>query len=131
MLRRMSTKYIAAILIAVLTLTTLVLPAVAAAWYWISVSPGSTYVPAYAPNVWWDLYFGYRTGCPDTDMKWAVIYGDGDSYQSPAWYNACSLVVHFHDYPPTSSGYTWNPAWYVGQSGTLTYYMFATSVHTY
>jgi len=128
MFKQVFIKRIVCILVVSLTLTTLVTPVVAA-WYWLTVDPGNASVPASAPNVLWNLYMGKASGCPETDMKWAVIFGDGSSFQSSAWYRACRPVWHFHDYPPY--GYSWNPTWYVGQSNTPTYYMFSTSVTTY
>ncbi len=108
-------------LLAIIMATLIVLP-VLAFTIWISVDPGDQTVTSNLPV--WTVYMGKAPGCPETDLKFKVYYGDGYS-ATRTNINACSPWGEGHYF--SVGNFTQN--WYVGQGSSTFSYRISTYVH--
>lgn len=115
-------------IVLVTLLSAVIVTPVMAASYWLSALPSRRYVPSSNPWAWWGAYCGKESGCPETDMKIYLKYGDGYSTKV---YNLHACVGYWfgHTFPPVLT--TWRQLWYTGSGGSPWYYMIDTHVTVY
>ncbi len=119
-------KFIFTILFVFLLAAVTIIPV--AASYWMSVDPGEMYLYYIDTDANWLVFMGNQPGCPETDMKLKVYYGDGGQGQGTGLL-ACDQIWVFHAYSQSIDDYYVN--WYTGQGTSPWYYMFDTRVYVY
>jgi hypothetical protein len=106
---------------ATIALAAIVIPVLAAA-IWISVTPDNQTITS--SLALWNVYMGKEAGCPETDLKFKVYFGDGynSTYTNV---RACSPwgVGHY-----LNSLGTFTQSWYVGQGSSGWTYRTSTTV---
>ena len=102
-------------LLAIVIAVLIVIP-VFAATIWISVTPGNQTITSSLAT--WSANMGKEPGCPETNLKFKVYFGDGynSTYTNV---RACHPWGIGHYFNNTG---TFTQSWYVGQgSGTFSY----------
>jgi len=111
----------ASTMFALITLMVVIIPVLAAS-IWISVNPGNQTITSNLAL--WNVYMGKEPGCPETDLKFKVYFGDGynSTYTNV---RACTPwgIGHYFNSIDTFTQY-----WYVGQGSSGWTYRISTTV---
>jgi hypothetical protein len=112
-------KIRASIVLAIITAAAIALPVFANA-IWLTVNPGNQTTSSQAA---WQTTMGKEPGCPETDLKLRVLFGDGVSSTGTGM-RACYPYVLVHYY--NSSG-NYTQRWYVGKGSGGFFYLLSTT----
>ncbi len=100
-----------------------------AASIWMSVDPGYQAVRWTDPRASWATYTGKEPGCPETNLKNRVYYGDG-TRQTKYAIIACQGYLWAHTFPGPVEKHFYQ-SWYAGQGSGSWIYMVQTDVYEY
>jgi len=109
------------IILAIVIASVIALPVYAAS-IWMSVDPGNQTINQTAS---WTTYVGKEAGCPETNLKYEVFFGDG--YYGVI-YNVRACYPYLNSHSFSSSG-NYTQTWYAGQGSGSFYFMVYSYVH--